>query len=1082
MEPVASLLAVIGADTSGLTADLGKAEVSLRQFAAVTEKQAGKASQAFAGNLNAMGQAAGAAGGSLASLNVAAERAANGGLSNMDKAAGRFIDSAGKMRSASGQFVSLATQAAEAAGKFGQAGTKAAFDLDKLAKAGDSLKNLGQTLTVGVTAPIVAAGVLAGKSAIEFESAFAGVKKTLDTAGLSATETTTEYAKLSAGIRELAQTIPATTTEIAGVAEAAGQLGIKRESVLGFTKVMIDLGNSTNLAADQAATSLARLANITGLPQDQFENLGSAIVALGNNFATTEAEITEMGLRIAGAGKQVGLSEAQVLGFAAALSSVGIEAEAGGTAFSTVLKKIQVSAETGGKDLEGFARVAGVSAAAFKKAFQTDAAGATISFIEGLGKIKEQGGSTIQTLAGLDLADIRVSDSLLRLSGAGDLARRSVQLGSEAFKENTALAKEAGQRYETTASQIQLAKNRLNDLGITLGNSLLPLTRGLASAVGTVADQLKAMSPETLRFATGLAAAAAAVGPLLVGIGSLGAAIPALVTGFGTVGAAVGLAAGPLALVVVAVAGATVAIIANWDKIVKYFEGPDGKIFQDLGRSVSESVGLIKDVFSSLGGLGNPFAETGALIGETIHVLAVVVTGLLDTVVGVVRTIDGLLTGDWAKAWDGAKQSVAGVAGFVAELFGYDYAALRNSLNILGDKPSVGIEGASVLTNEFIALNAGLQGFLQVAEEVSGLAGGDLAASLEKAGKAAAGLTEAQSKALQKLRESLSQAGSLSNALGRDKGLAAIGSDYDFVQAKIKALEESIPALVAAFGSQAGVVRNTVSELYRLKNAYDDLGTIELRLPAGVSLPKVEVPEFAFETELKVPPLNTADYDNSVAVFEGTALRIANTISNLTLPELPPLPAFDTTGLSSSVDMSIAEMQRLYEAQLAAESFTEGLNNILVNGLADIAAGFGEGIGNILAGAGGLNDLGAIVLGALGGLAIQVGQLAIATGLAVAGIKAALETLNPVVAIAGGIALVALGTAVKGIAKGIGGSGRAPSLPSSASAGGTAAPNSNTRQAPITIDLKLQPVELRQKGPDMAGVLAFESYRQRRTQ
>src|SRR5690606_8832413 len=112
--------------------------------------------------------------------------------------------------------------------------------------------------------------------AIDFETAFAGVRKTVD-----ATES--EFAELETGIREMAKEIPVAATEIAGVAEAAGQLGIEKENILEFTRTMVDLGVATNMSSDQAATSLARLANITQMPQSEFDRLGSTIVELGNN-------------------------------------------------------------------------------------------------------------------------------------------------------------------------------------------------------------------------------------------------------------------------------------------------------------------------------------------------------------------------------------------------------------------------------------------------------------------------------------------------------------------------------------------------------------------------------------------------------------------------------------------------------------------------------------------------------------------------------------------------------------------------------------------------------------------------------
>lgn len=199
----------------------------------------------------------------------------------------------------------------------------------KTSKIGDGLSSFGTKMTLGVTAPIVGGVTAVTKAAMDWESSFAGVKKTNDEVIDSNGNVVYSYADLEQGLRDMAKELPASHQEIAGVAEAAGQLGIQTENVVGFTKTMIDLGESTNMGAEEAATALARLANITQMPQDEFSNLGSAIVDLGNNFATTESEITEMSLRIAGAGKQVGMSQGEILGFAAALSSVGIEAQAG---------------------------------------------------------------------------------------------------------------------------------------------------------------------------------------------------------------------------------------------------------------------------------------------------------------------------------------------------------------------------------------------------------------------------------------------------------------------------------------------------------------------------------------------------------------------------------------------------------------------------------------------------------------------------------------------------------------------------------------------------------------------------------
>lgn len=220
-------------------------------------------------------------------------------------------------------------------------GGKALEDFgNKTTRVGEGLDSFGNKMTLGVTAPIVAGVTAVTKAAMDWESSFAGVKKTVDEVVDSNGRVTYSYKDLENGLRGLAKELPSSHKEIAAVAEAAGQLGIETPNVVAFTKTMIDLGESTSMSAETAATELARFANITGMSQDKFSNLGSALVDLGNNFATTESEISALSLRLAGAGSQIGMTEGEILGFAAALSSVGVEAEAGRQNCPTIWKQI----------------------------------------------------------------------------------------------------------------------------------------------------------------------------------------------------------------------------------------------------------------------------------------------------------------------------------------------------------------------------------------------------------------------------------------------------------------------------------------------------------------------------------------------------------------------------------------------------------------------------------------------------------------------------------------------------------------------------------------------------------------------
>ncbi len=337
-----------------------------------------------------------------------------------------------------------------------------------------------------------AAGLaVSAKAAIEWESAFAGVRKTVS-------GSPEEIASLEKELRGLALTLPASQTEIAGVAEAAGQLGIKREDVAQFTKTMINMGEATNLTSEEAATGIAKMSNIMGVASGDADRLGSAIVALGNSGASTEQDILAMALRLAGAGTTAGLTAPAVLGIASALSSVGIEAEAGGSAISKVVIDIAQAVRNGGTSLDAFAAVAGVSAEQFRRAYEVDASTGIQSFVSGLGRIQAAGGDTFGTLDQLGYSEIRVRDALLRSANAGDLLTTAIKTGNQAWSENTALTNEANARYATTASQLAIARNAVYDAAISIGQVLLP---AIVSATEVVRDLVRFFSdlPEPVR-------------------------------------------------------------------------------------------------------------------------------------------------------------------------------------------------------------------------------------------------------------------------------------------------------------------------------------------------------------------------------------------------------------------------------------------------------------------------------------------------------------------------------------------------------------------------------------------------------
>ena len=585
---------------------------------------------------------------------------------------------------------------------------------------GEKMEQAGQKLQ-GVSTAAAGTLVAAGASAVTFESAFAGVMKTTDEVYDANGRCVYSYQQLEEGIRNMAKEIPASTTEISAVAEAAGQLGIKTEDVLGFTRVMIDMGQSTNLASEEAATAIAKFSNITGLAADEsmsakekYSRLGSVIVALGNNYATTEADIVNMAQNLASAGTQVGMSESDILALAAALSSVGLEADAGGTAFSKALISMQLAVETNSKSLKDWASVAGMSAEEFARKFREDATGALQAFIEGLAKCGGESESAIKVLNDMGIKETRLRDSLLRSANASDVFTSAIQTGSAAWRENNALQEEANKRYETTASQLKIMKNHIQDAGITLGSVFLPVLSKAAGKISELADKLAGMDKGTQQVIVGVLAFVAILSPLLIGIGKISTGISAII-GIGTklsgmfagmgaaaqdggAAAAAGMSAPILPILgIIAAITATVGVITIlWQKSEEFrnfftgmWEGLKEVIDGFLEKiNFGDKIDSIKEKFAGLGdkikGLSSYFQAVGTALAvsfipfltmaagvfnallSSIEPVITILGGLIDIVAGVGQVVVGVFTGDLELAKGGLNTFANGIL----EVFG----------------------------------------------------------------------------------------------------------------------------------------------------------------------------------------------------------------------------------------------------------------------------------------------------------------------------------------------------------------------------------------------------------------------------
>ena len=386
-----------------------------------------------------------------------------------------------------------------------------------LTSAADKLSSFGSKATKALTLPIAAAGTASVAAAISIDTSLTNVKKTVD-------GTAEQYQQLKDAAIKFSRTNAVSASQILDLQSLGAQLGFAITELDEFSRVASGLDIATDMDAETAASEMAQFANITRMAHEDISRYGSSIVALGNNLATTESKVSSMGQRIAAAGTQTKMSQAEILGWAGAMSSLGVEAEAGGTAFSTTISTIDAAVAKGGEDLQTFAKIAGMSSKQFADSWKTSASDTMVSLL------KSVNGAENMTIAleEMGVTGIRQSDVLKRLAGNTDLVSQAIDISNKGWQENTALTNEVANRNESLAAKFEMLKNRgiemLEKVGTPLANALLDVadaTEPVIEGIGEVAEAFSNADEGTQKIILGAVALVAALGPVATVSGRL---------------------------------------------------------------------------------------------------------------------------------------------------------------------------------------------------------------------------------------------------------------------------------------------------------------------------------------------------------------------------------------------------------------------------------------------------------------------------------------------------------------------------------------------------------------------------------
>lgn len=326
------------------------------------------------------------------------------------------------------------------------------------------------------------------KAAMNFESAMADVKKVVDF------DTPQQLKEMENQILSMTHKIPMAATELAKIAASGGQLGVARQDIAQFTETIAKMSVAFDMSAADAGDSMAKLANVYKIPIKEIGKLGDAINHLSNNSPAKASDIVNTLGRVGGIAKQFGLTELQTASLSNSLISLGKTPEVAGTAINGMLTKL-MTAEKGGKDFQAALKGMGISAKDLKRDIAKNGEQALMDFLKAINKLpKDKQMGTLVDLFGLEYADdvAVLAGSLETYQKSIDALQSKGKDGKPAFLGS--MDKEFAARSATTANNLQLFKNQMTHLGISIGSVMLPVINALL-------NDIKPLVESFIRFA-----------------------------------------------------------------------------------------------------------------------------------------------------------------------------------------------------------------------------------------------------------------------------------------------------------------------------------------------------------------------------------------------------------------------------------------------------------------------------------------------------------------------------------------------------------------------------------------------------
>lgn len=428
-----------------------------------------------------------------------------------------------------------------------------------------------------LSAAFASLGTAMGKSAIDYESSIANIRRVVK--------------DLSEGtiqdLKDIATATGSAFADISDYASIGGALGLAEKDLAKFTQTMIDLNTATGgvFAGEEGAKGIAVFLKQLNLGIDQAENFGSAIAVIGDKYADIGDETVNVATRLTGLNAIIHTNQYELIGLAGVMADLGLATDSnanginraflqidkvigGGVknssekleemanvagmtskqfveawgsnamdAFlrftdglkSSVFNDINNALATSSKEVQKYADVLGLSADQFERLWKSDSAKAFDMYVDALGELEDEGVVASKVLGDLGISSVNTAQTMLRLAGNGNEVRKAIELTEKAWNENTALTEKAGIIYETTAYKLKSMWESIKQLGGAIGEEMLPYIKDFADSASDLAKYFSKLSPTTKELIVKFVALGASISPVSKGIGLLTGALPKII-------------------------------------------------------------------------------------------------------------------------------------------------------------------------------------------------------------------------------------------------------------------------------------------------------------------------------------------------------------------------------------------------------------------------------------------------------------------------------------------------------------------------------------------------------------------------